>query len=48
MGELSQEALQAEFKRSGESKDSKSSKAKFCPVADRDAWVAGFVQYAGV
>ena len=48
MGELSQEALRAEFKRSGESEVSKSSKAKFRPVADRDAWVAGFVQYAGV
>ena len=48
MGELSQEALQAELKHSGESEDSKSSKVKFRPVADRDAWVAGFVQYAGV
>ena len=48
MGELSQETLRAEFKRSGESEDSKSSKTKFRPVADRDAWVAGFVQYAGV
>ena len=48
MGELSQEALRAEFKRSGESENSKSSKAKFRSVADRDAWVAGFVQYAGV
>ena len=48
MGELSQEALRAELKRSGESEDSKSSKAKLHPVADRDAWVAGFVQYAGV
>ena len=48
MGELSQEALWAEFKHSGESEDSKSSKVKFRPAADRDAWVAGFVQYAGV
>ena len=48
MGELSQEALRAEFERSGESEYSKSSKTKFRPVADRDAWVAGFVQYAGV
>ena len=48
IGELSQEALRAEFKRSGESEESKSSKAKFRPVADKDAWVAGFVQYAGV
>ena len=35
MGEQSQEALRAEFKRSGEAEDSKSSKAKFRPVADR-------------
>ena len=44
MGELSQEALRAEFKRSREAEDSKSSKAKFHPVADKDAWVAGFAQ----
>ena len=48
MGELSQEALRAEFRRPGEGEDQKSSKAKFRPVADRDAWVAGFAQYAGV
>ena len=46
MGELSQEAPRAEFRRSGEGEDQKSS--KFRPVADRDAWVAGFTQYAGV
>ena len=48
MGELSQEALRAEFRCPGEGEDQKSSKAKFRPVADRDAWVAGFAQYAGV
>ena len=31
-----------------EGEDQKSSEAKFRPVADRDAWVAGFAQYAGV
>ena len=48
MGELSQEALRVEFRRSGEGEDQKLSKAKFRSVADRDAWVAGFAQYAGV
>ena len=48
MGVLSQEALRAEFRRSGEGEDQKPSTAKFRPVADRDAWVAGFAQYAGV
>ena len=48
MGELFQEALWAEFRRRGEGEDQKSSKARFHPVADRDAWVAGFTQYAGV
>ena len=45
MGELSEEALRAEFRRSGEWGGQKSSMAKFCPVPDRDA---GFAQYAGV
>ncbi len=49
MGELSQEALRAEFKRSSEGEDQKPSKGKsFRPVIDRDAWVSGFAQYAGV
>ena len=49
MGELSQEALRVEFRPPGkEDEDQKSSKAKFRPVADRDAWVAGFAQYVGV
>ncbi len=48
MGELSQDALRAEFRRSTEGEE-KSSKAKpFRPIADRDAWVASFAQYAGV
>lgn len=49
MGELSQEALREEFKRSSESEDQKTSgRPKFRPVADRDAWVASFAQFAGV
>ena len=48
MGELSQEALRAEFRRPGEGEDQKSSKAKFRLVVDRNAWVAGFAQYASV
>ncbi len=49
MGELSQEALRAEFKRMSEGEDQKPSKARsFRPVADRDAWISGFAQYAGV
>ena len=40
--------LRVEFRRPGEEEDQKSSKAKFRPVADRVAWVAGFAQYAGV
>lgn len=49
MGELSQIALRGEFKRSSKEEDQKSSrKLKFLPVADWDAWVVGFVKYAGV
>ncbi len=48
VGELSQDALRAEFRRSTEG-DEKPSKAKSVrPVADQDAWVASFAQYAGV
>ena len=42
------EPLRVEFRCPGEGEDQKSSKAKFRPVADRVAWVAGFAQYAGV
>ncbi len=49
MGELSQDALRAEFRRSSEGDDKKAFKPRtFRPVADRDAWVASFAQYAGV
>ncbi len=49
MGELSQEALRAEFKRATEGEDQKSSKSKsLWQIADRDAWAASFAQYAGV
>lgn len=49
MGELSQEALLAEFKRATEGEDQRSSKSRsFRPVVDRDAWAASFAQYAGV
>ncbi len=49
MGELSQEVLRAEFKRATDGEDQKPSKAKpFRPVANRDAWVSGFAQYASV
>ncbi len=49
MGELSQEALRAEFKRATEGEDQKSSKLKSLrQIADRDAWAASFAQYAGV
>ncbi len=49
MGELSQDALRAEFWRSSEGDDQKASKPRtFRPVADRDAWVASLSQYAGV
>ena len=48
--ELSQEALRAEFRRTVEGEDQKStSKSKSIrPVVDWDAWVASFAQYAGV
>ncbi len=48
MGELSQDALRAEFRRSTEGEEKPSKAKPFRPVADRDAWVASFAQYAGV
>ena len=49
MGKLSQDALQAKFRRSSEGKDQKASNPRtYRPVADRDARVARFAQYAGV
>ncbi len=49
MGELSQEALWAEFRRVTEGEDYKLSKSKFLrQITDRDAWAASFAQYAGV
>ncbi len=49
MGELYQDALRAEFRRSSEGDEQKASKPRtFRSVADRDVWVASFAQYAGV
>ncbi len=48
MGELSQDALRAEFRRSTEGEEKPSKAKPFRPDADRDAWVASFSQYAGV
>ena len=48
MGELSQDALRAEFRRATEGEEKPSKAKSFRPVTDRDAWVASFAQYAGV
>ncbi len=48
MGELSQEALRAEFRRAVDGENQKPSKSRAIrPVVDRDAWAASFAQYAG-
>ncbi len=48
MGELSQEALRAEFRRAVDREDQKPSKSRAIrPVVDRDTWAASFAQYAG-
>ena len=45
MGELCQDALRDEFRRGAEGDEQKSSgKPKFRPVADGDAWIAGFTR----
>ncbi len=44
MGELSQDALRAEFRRSTEGEEKPSKAKPFWPVADRDAWVTSFAQ----
>ncbi len=46
MGELSQDALWAEFRRSTEGEEKPSKAKSVRPVADRDAWAASFAQYA--
>ncbi len=48
MGELSQEALRAEFRRAVDGEDQKPSKSRAIrPVVDQDVWAASFAKYAG-